>query len=148
VDIAIIVVFLVLVCLAVYALTKKSHIITDHVDSTGIHCPKCASRNFRFLWDKQIIADDKHLEATPSGFSIRTGQYGGSSVGVGLGGRVRMYLGAHGGSTSGITESYKYKEVSVKTFRISCKCKECGAVWKENVSEEDYPDIKKIPTMQ
>jgi hypothetical protein len=29
----------------------------------GIHCDKCGSRNFRFLWDKQVIADDTHLEA-------------------------------------------------------------------------------------
>ena len=163
-----VIVIIVVVCLVVYAIRKRNVIPpTTSTNPTatapnGIHCNKCGCHDFRFLWDKQIIADNKHLEVTPSGFSNQTRQYSGTSRGVSHGFSAKGYFAFGGnprahhssnrsvrsGMSSSHSESYKYKEVSVKTFRISCRCKQCGSVWKENVSEDAYPEIKKIPTMK
>ncbi|GHV54649.1 hypothetical protein FACS1894206_07880 [Deltaproteobacteria bacterium] len=117
-----------------------------------IHCAKCGSKHYRFLWDKHIVADNKHLEAQPSGYSHRTSSYNGGSTGisVGLSRKLPVFLhgSTHRGTSESYSESYKYKEISIKTFKISCKCEQCGAVWKETVSEDKYPEIKKIPTMK
>ena len=133
--------------------------VDSPVTIVGVYCPKCGSQEFRFLWDKYIVANDKHLEAIPSGFSNQTGHYDGSSsgrssglsLGFGRRGNLRLHIGssghAHGGTSYSRSENFRYKEVSMKTYRISCKCKLCGDVWQAVVSEDEYPEIKKIPTV-
>jgi hypothetical protein len=111
---------------------------------TGIYCDKCGSKDFRFLWDKQIVADNKRLEVLPTGFTNKSNDYFGGSVGL----TKNSGIYVHTGATKGRSESYKYKEISVKSFLISCRCMHCGFVWKEYVSEDDYPEIRKIPTMK
>ena len=140
----IIIVVVFIVVMIRIAIKKKPRIDIPNL-SDRIHCEKCGSYEFRFLWDKQLVADNKHVEVVPSGFSNRTTNHRGATLGLSKRG---WGVGLHGGRSDGHSAHYRYKDVSVKVFRISCKCQHCGAVWLETVSEDAYPEIKKIPTMK
>jgi hypothetical protein len=148
-DIVAVLAIIIFIVFLAYYVFNKTKVDLPPLIAEKIHCAKCGSNDYRFLWDKYIVADDKHLEAQPSGYSQSTSSYSGNSAGVSVG-RSSLFFhgGAHSGTSERYTESYKYKEISIKTFKISCKCKQCGSVWKETVSEDKYPEIKKIPTMK
>jgi hypothetical protein len=97
------------------------------------------------LWDRQLIRTEKKQVTVKSGFSDSKGSYSGRSIGYSGSaffpkafGSFRPHRSWHSGTSTRHTDSYRIKEVTVKIYRVSCKCNQCGHVWSKIVRDDEY----------